>query len=97
MISVEKLTALERARLYELSEKSMSDKTFWPELSTSADMPVATLGDIFHIQAAIYEAMGEIERRQFDKHVKLSALSHSPFDWHHYRLSLDAYCSGDQK
>lgn len=90
MIDIKKMTALERADLYELAEKSLYDKALWAQLGKIADSSISTLLDVYSIQRAIYTSMGKVEQRQFDKYTRMAALHMGRFDWRSYRLALGA-------
>lgn len=91
MTDIRKMTALERANLYELAEKALSNKVIWAELSERTGRSIDNLYDVHSIMKAAYNAMGKVERQQFDKYARMAALRMGRIDWRSYRLALGAY------
>ena len=91
MTDIRKMTALERANLYELAEKALFNKAVWAELSECTGRSIDNLSDVYGIMEAVYNAMGKVEQQQFDKYARMAALSMRRIDWRSYRLALGAY------
>ena len=91
MTDIRKMTALERANLYELAYRALFDKATWSELGERTGRSIDNLCDVYGVMRAVYNAMSKVERQQFDKYAHMAALHMGRFDWHSYRLALGAY------
>ena len=91
MTDIRKMTALERANLYELAYRALFDKGIWAELGERTGRSIDNLCDVDDVMHAAYNAMGKVERQQFEKYARMATLNRGRFDWHSYRLALEAY------